>query len=66
MRVVLPPADALGEIDQSGAPAGPRWTAGNLNGIFINFINTSTKQNQDSFIDLNIRITCAFFAFSQK
>lgn len=47
-----------------GRPVGMRWTEGNLNRIFINF-NTSTKQKQDSFIDLNIKITCAFFAFPE-
>lgn len=49
-----------------GAPAEIRWTEGNLKGIFINFINTGTEQMQDSFIDLNIKITCAFFAFSLR
>lgn len=52
--------------NQSLAPSEMRWTERGLNGIFINFINTSTKQKQDSFIDLNIKITCAFFAFSQR
>lgn len=52
--------------NQLGTPARMRWIEGNLNGIFINFINTSTKQKRDSFIDLNIKITCAFFAFSQR
>lgn len=49
-----------------GAPAEIRWTEGNLKGIFINFINTGAEQKQDSFIDLNIKITCAFFAFSLR
>lgn len=52
--------------NQLDAPVEMRWTEENLNRIFINFINTSTKQKQDSFIDLNIKITCAFFAFSQR
>ena len=59
------PIDTLREINWV-PHEGVRWTEGNLNRIFINFINTSTKQKQDSFIDLNIKITCAFFAFSQR
>jgi hypothetical protein len=46
-------------------PEGTRWTERSLKGIFINFINTSTER-KDSFIDLNIKITRAFFAFSQR
>lgn len=57
------PSDAIEKSIR--IPEGIRWAERSLKGIFINFINTSTER-KDSFIDLNIKITCTFFAFSQR